>query len=89
MLLSYFPFYQSLYILYHSKFAKGRFHINLIQKTFENLYLNLDSSDFKSVFRLNEKEFKLENIFSNFLLKKKKKKKKNAYFTQNQFSEIS
>ena len=43
--------YLSLFI-YYSKFAKGRFQINPIQKKLENLYLIIDSSDFKSVFSI-------------------------------------
>ena len=35
------------------KFAKGHFHINPIQKKFENIiYLIIDSSEFKSIFSI-------------------------------------
>ena len=37
--------------IYFSQFAKGHFHINLIQKKFEN-DLIIGSSDFKTVFNI-------------------------------------
>ena len=41
-------------IIYYSKFAKDRYHINPIQKKFENMYLIIDlcSSDINSVFSI-------------------------------------
>ena len=39
-------------IIYYSKFAKDRYHINPIQKKFENMYLIIDSSDIDSVFSI-------------------------------------
>ena len=37
---------------YYSKFAKDCYHINPIQKRFENMYLIIDSSDINSVFSI-------------------------------------
>ena len=36
----------------YSKFAKDRYHINPIQKKFENMYFIIDSSDINSVFSI-------------------------------------
>ena len=37
-------------IIYTTQKAKDRYHINHIQKKFENMYLIIDSSDINSVF---------------------------------------
>ena len=39
-------------LLYYSKFARDRYHVNPIQKKYENLYLIIDSSDINSVFSI-------------------------------------
>ena len=39
-------------MVYYSKFAKDRHHINPIQKKFENMYLIVESSDINSVFSI-------------------------------------
>ena len=40
------------HVIFYSKFAKDRYHINSIQKKFENMYLIRDSSDINSVFSI-------------------------------------
>ena len=70
---------------HYPEFAKGRFHINSIQKKFENMYLIIDSSvlNWFSAFncRLNE-----EQKFSNILVEKNN----NSIFDQkSQFSKTS